>query len=374
MELTREQQDFRDVVARFMSEQVPTSLIRRLMDDPLGHDAALWRRMSGELGLAGTHLPEAYGGDGFGAVELGIIQFEAGRTLCPSPLFGSAILAGYAILNAGSEADRRRLLPDIAAGERLAALVLDDLDDPTRVGRSISAREQGDTTRLSGSADAVLGGHCADLLIVAATGPAGVGLYELEARTRGVRVQPRRTIDMTRRFARIGLDDVPARPLGTPGRAGLETLWDQACTMLAMELVGGAVAQFESTLDYMRLRVQFGRAIASFQALKHRCADLLTQLELTRPVAVDATMRLGTDDWAGHEAHMAKAMAADTAMEIARQAIQLRGGIGFTWEEDTQLWFKRAKSSEVLFGTPDWHRDRMVRRLTENGTTPGVAA
>jgi len=178
----------------------------------------------------------------------------------------------------------------------------------------------------------------------------------------GVSVVGLEVMDPTRKLSTVTLTDVPADLLGD-GTAHLDVLWDQLNTVLANEMIGGATRLFETTIDYMKLRVQFGRTIGSFQALKHRCADLLMELELARAAAYDAARALASDTGEPYAANMAKALAGDAYMAAAKAAIQLRGGIGFTWEEDTHLWFKRAKSSEVFLGTPVWHRERMVQKM-----------
>ncbi len=354
-----DQLQFRDVVGRFLADKSPPSEVRRLMETERGHDPDVWAQLSGELGLTGTHLPEAYGGHGFGPVELGIICQEMGRYLYCGPFLASTVMAGYAILNAGSEADKQALLPGIAGGESIAALVLDDLADPAAVGSSIDARDG----RLNGRADIVIDAHVADLLVVAARESAGVSLFAVEADAGGVTIEPVSALDPTRKLARVVLEGVPGTRIGPAGGAALDVLWDQMCVALAHEMIGGAEQLFNSTIEYMKVRVQFGRPIGSFQALKHRVADLLLELELAKAMTHGAAQVLATgegDPWAPN---MAKAMAGEAYMSCARQAIQLRGGIGFTWEDDTHLWFKRAKSSEVLLGTPAWHRERMMQRV-----------
>ncbi len=329
------------------------------MASDVGYDAEVWRQLAHEVGLTGTHLPEAYGGFGFGAVELGITCQAMGRHLYCGPFFASSVMAAHAVLNNGSEAQREALLPGIAAGTSIAALVLDDLSDPARVGMSIQADANG---RLSGAAQLVADAHVADLLIVAARAADAVALFMVDAAQPGVKVTAQNCLDPTRRMARVQLDDVSAERLGN-GPADLSLLWDQMCTALAHEMVGGAERLFETTVEYMKMRVQFGRVIGSFQALKHRCADLLLELELARAATHEAARYLATGAGDAFAPNLAKALASDAYISIAKQAIQLRGGIGFTWEEDTHLWYKRAKASEVFLGTSNWHREEMIRRM-----------
>lgn len=359
---TAEQVQFREMVARFLDSRCPVAAARKLMESPAGYDPAVWAQLTGELGLTGTHLPERYGGYGFGPVELGIICEEMGRHLYCGPYFASAVMAGYALLGSADEAHREQLIPGIAAGDTIAALVLDDLGDPDRVGQSIRAVERSGSARLAGSAPITVDAHVANLLVVAARGAEGVLLYAVDPAAAGVTITPRQSIDATRKLSRVTFADTPAERLGDRP-ADLDALWDCMAVALAHEMVGGAQRLFDRTVEYLKTRVQFGRVIGSFQALKHRCADLLTELELAKAATYAAARRLATGEGDAYAPNMAKAMASDAYVEIAKQAIQLRGGIGFTWEDDTHLWFKRAKSSEVFLGTPAWHRERMIQRL-----------
>ena len=365
---TEDQSLFRDVVRRFLEDKSPTGEVRRIMESADGYDPRVWNQAAQEVGLTGIHLPEEFGGSGFGAVELGIVAEEMGRHLFCGPYFASAVMAGYAISNEGTSEQKSRLLPGIADGGCIATLVLDDLNSLAGVGQQIQANQTSQGVVLSGSAPLVIDAQIASTLVVAARSEAGIALYVVPANSAGVEVQPLDVVDSTRKLCRVGFTDANAELLGDGKAANLVLLWDQLCAVLANEMVGGASHLFETTLDYLKLRVQFGRTIGSFQALKHRCADLLMELELARAAAYAATREqpkrasgMAADPCA---AHVAKALASDAYMQIARQAIQLRGGIGFTWEEDTHLWFKRAKSSEVLLGSSAWHRDQMIDKLT----------
>ncbi len=329
------------------------------MASQAGYDKDVWRQLTQEVGLAGTHLPEAYGGYGFSAVELGIACQAMGRHLYCGPFFASAVMAAYAILDNGSDAQREALLPGIAAGTSIAALVLDDLSDPARVGERIQAGADG---TLTGTAELVVDAHAADLLIVAARHAQGVGFYVVDPAQPGVQVTAQTCLDPTRKMAQVQLAGAQGERLGS-GAANLSLLWDQMCTALAHEMVGGAERLFETTVEYMKMRVQFGRVIGSFQALKHRCADLLLELELARAATHEAARFLATGAGDAFAPNLAKALASDAYICVAKQAIQLRGGIGFTWEEDTHLWYKRAKASEVFLGTSNWHREEMIRRM-----------
>lgn len=359
-----DQEQFRDMVSRFLADKSPPTEVRRWMADARGYDPEVWTQLTQELGLAGTHLPEQFGGHGFGATELGIIVQEMGRHLYCGPFFASAVMAGYAILNSATADQRERLLPPLAAGDKVAALVLDDLSAPERVGRQLTCA----SGHLSGTAPLVVDAHVADVLIVAAGDVAGVSLYVVDPAD--AQIRPREVLDPTRKISSVTLKSAPAELLGTAGDAHLDRLWDQMSVALAHEMLGGAERLFETTIEYMKLRMQFGRLIGSFQALKHRAADLLLELELAKAMTHAAARYLDSGTGDAYAPNMAKAMMSEAYMSIARQAIQLRGGIGFTWEEDTHLWFKRAKASEVMLGLPDWHREQMVQRMTEHTDAP----
>ncbi len=241
--------------------------------------------------------------------------------------------------------------------------MLDSLNLPGEVGRSIRATARG---TLSGAAGIVLDAHVADVLIVVAETTQGLALYSVERDAPGVSVVPLEVLDPTRKLSRVTLDDVNGEQVGVLSGEALNRLWDQICVVLAHEMIGGAQRLLESTVEYTKVRVQFGRPIGSFQALKHRCADLLMELELARATTHHAARCLDANNGEPYAASMAKAMASETYMNAAKAGIQLRGGIGFTWEDDTHLWFKRAKSSEVFMGTPHLHRERMMTMVEES--------
>lgn len=354
---SEDHRQFRDMLARFLETTSPTTEVRRLMATDSGYDPENWAQLCGELGLSGLHIPEQYGGSGFGAVELGIAMEQLGRYLYCGPFFSSAVMAGYALLHLADEEARSALLPGIASGETVASLVLDDLNSPDGVGTHLAEDGQG---HIRGEASIVIDAGVADHLLVIARGADGLGLYTVALPANGIQITPRESIDATRKLYRVVFDNAATEHLADVTPRALQTFWDHVCTALSHEMMGGAQHLFDTTVEYTRVRYQFGRPIGSFQGLKHRCADLLLDLEFAKAVTYDAAVCLqsGTGDpWASS---MAKAMASDTYIESARAAIQLRGGIGFTWEEDTQLWFKRAKSSEVLLGTPHRHREYMM--------------
>ncbi len=360
IEYTEDQEQFREVVSRFLQAKSTPIDVRRLMASNEGYDQAVWQQLCGEVGLAGTHIPEEYGGFGFGPIELGIVSEEMGRHLYCGPFFASSVMAGYALLNGATEAIKSAILPDIASGDRIATLVLDNLNNPEKVGSVLKANDE---HVVSGTAPIVVDAHIADLLIVAASTSDGLGLYLVNADADGISIKPEEALDPTRKISRVSFDGVSSERIGGLNEESLNLTWDQICNALAHEMIGGAQHLFESTVEYTKVRVQFGRPIGSFQALKHRCADLLMELEFAKAATHHAAFCLATSEGEPFAASMAKAMASDTYMEAARAGVQLRGGIGFTWEEDTHLWYKRAKSSEVFMGSAHMHRERMMKMI-----------
>ena len=368
---TDEQEQFRSQIRRFLTDRSPTTEVRRLMATAQGYDPAVWRQLSEELALPGIHIPEQYGGAGFGMVELCIATEELGRALLCAPFFSTAVLAANAILNAGTEAQKFALLPEIAKGTRLATLAVTEPDgnwDPS--GINALATPDGNGYRLDGVKSYVVDGHVAAVLIVAARTPGTVGrdglaLFTLDANAGGVQRRLLESMDPSRKIAQIEFRGAHATLLGNVNdgaQAILRTL-DQAAIALANEMVGGAQTMLDSAVSYAKLRVQFGRTIGSFQAIKHKLADMLLDVELAKSAAYYAAQAAAVDDpeWPAL-ASLAKAAASETYPHTAAECIQIHGGIGFTWDNDTHLWFKRAKSSEVFLGQPSYHRELLMQR------------
>lgn len=368
---TDEQEQFRAAIRRFLQEQSPPTEVRRLMDTAEGYDPKVWRQLSEQLALPGLHIPEQYGGAGFGMVELCIATEEMGRALLCAPYFSTAVLATNTILNAGTDVQKSSLLPDLASGKRLAALAITEHNgqwDPQAI--ELVATPDADGFRLDGTKSYVVDGHVADLLIVVGrvpgtTGNNGLALFTVRADATGVERRSLESMDPTRKLARIDFHDAPAQLLGTvqdSSNALVRTL-DQAAIALANEMVGGMQVLLDSAVNYAKLRVQFGRTIGSFQAIKHKCADMLLEVELAKSAAYYAAQAAAADDpeWPAL-ASLAKASASETYLQIAIDCIQIHGGIGFTWDNDTHLWFKRAKSSEAFLGQPHYHRELLLQR------------
>jgi alkylation response protein AidB-like acyl-CoA dehydrogenase len=367
---TNEQEEFRSGVRRALEARSPTTEVRRLMATDAGFDRDGWKKLNQELGLTAIHIPEAYGGGGFGYGELGIVLEEMGRNLLCAPFFSTAVLATAAILNAGSEEQKKKLLPQIAEGEVTATFAFSEesgLSDAASV--AATAVPSGATYRIEGTKSFVLDGHTADLIVVVArqpgtTGDKGLSFFTVEGTAAGLERHLLKTMDETRKMARLTFKSVEAKLLGTEGAgaAALVKTLQQAIVCLANEMVGGAERLREDALDYVKMRMQFGRSIASFQTTKNKAADMLVDVEMAKSAAYYAAAALdeGDEDLPA-VASLAKATAAEAYLQTAIHAVQMHGGIGFTWDNDTHLWFKRAKASEILFGDANYHRELMMQ-------------
>ncbi len=357
--LSEEQEELRDSVRRFLASRSPMTQVRRVAETPEGFDRALWERMAADLGLQGLAVPDTYGGSGFGQVEMSIVMEELGRALVPSPFLGSAVLATNALLALDDEEARRELLPGIASGETIATLAYRDVDGPT-----LAALDEG-IWRLSGAKSLVLSGCQADMLLVVAQTGDELGFFCVEPPAADLSRQELTGLDLTRRLARVDLAGVPARRLicEDASTALTETL-DLASVALAAEQLGGLQRCLEMSVDYAKARAQFGRPIGSFQAIKHMCADMQVAMELARSAVRAAA-------WAADEAReelpvsaaLARVYCSEAFFKVAADTIQVHGGIGFTWEHDAHLYYRRAKSSELLMGSPAQGREQLAERL-----------
>ena len=371
---TEEQDEFRSVLRRFLEDRSPTTEVRRLMDTEAGWDRDRWSEINAELELTAVAIPEAYGGHGFGALEQCIVLEEMGRSLLCAPYFSSTVLAATAILNAGTEEQKQALLPRIASGETVATLAFTEEGGRwDNEGAALTATASGSGYVLDGTKSFVLDGHTADLIVVLARAPGssgdnGLSLFTVAGDAAGLERIPLTTVDETRKLARLTFGNVTAELLGAEGAAAgpMATTLTRAAICLANEMVGGADRLREDALEYVQMRMQFGRSIASFQVTKHKAADMLADVELAKSAAYYAAAALdeGDDDIVS-VASLAKAAASEAYMQTAIHAVQMHGGIGFTWDNDTHLWFKRAKSSEVFLGDANHHREMMMQNWAE---------
>ena len=364
---TQEQEELRTMVRRFLNDKSPESEVRRLMATEEGYDPAVWRQMAEELALQGLGIPEEYGGQGFGPVELYVVFEEMGAALLCAPYFSTVALAVNAVLHVGSEADRAAYLPAMASGDTIATLAItDDAGQWDLSSTATTASKASDGWVLNGVHSYVTDGSVASLIFVPAMTNAGLSLFAVPGDGPGVQRAALATMDQTRKQSRIVLTDAPGSLVGVDGGAleGLETTLRIAAAALAAEQVGGAQRVLDDSVAYAKSRVQFGRPIGSFQAIKHKCADMLLDVESAKSAAYYAA-------WASQElndelpvaASLAKSFCSEAYFHCAAENIQIHGGIGFTWEHSAHLYFKRAKSSELFLGDPAYHRELLANRL-----------
>ncbi|MFJ8927589.1 acyl-CoA dehydrogenase family protein [Streptomyces sp. NPDC102364] len=372
----RDQEELRGLVRQFLDAEAPVSEARRLLSDAAGYDRTVWHRLATELGLTGITVPEQYGGTGMGTAELGVVLEEMGRTLYTGPYFATAALACPALLHCGDETARERWLPPLVSGETTATLATAEPAvgwDSTPAAQAVA---HGSTWRLTGVKTYVPDGHTADLLLVSALCPDGVGLFAVSAGASHLARIKLDTLDPTRPMARIELDGTPCVRI-SPGDAAesLAAVRDLARAALAAEQVGGAAACLDMAVDYARTREQFGRPIGSFQAVKHKCADMLVRVECARSAARHACAAV---DRPGREASAAAAVARAYCSEAytgaAKENLQIHGGIGFTWEHDAHLFLRRAKTDELLFSSPREERARLAALVDREASAADVSA
>jgi alkylation response protein AidB-like acyl-CoA dehydrogenase len=364
---SEEQEELRRLVRRFLEEKSPETEVRRLMATAEGYDEAVWRQMADQLGLQAMIIPEAYGGAGFSFVELEVVLEEMGAALLCAPYFSTVALATTALLSSKDESAMSTWLPSIAAGDTIATLAITEDSGRWELDAvTTSAKKSGDAWTLSGHKSYVLDGHTAGLILVAARTAAGLSLFAVESGATGLTTTPLATMDQTRKQARLEFADIPATLVGRDGDAGpgLERTLQLAAVALAAEQVGGAQRVLDNAVDYAKNRMQFGRPIGSFQAIKHKCADMLLQVESAKSAAYYGAWAAATeDDELALAASLAKSYCSEAYFHCAAENIQIHGGIGFTWEHHAHLYFKRAKSSELLLGDPAYHRELLAQRL-----------
>jgi alkylation response protein AidB-like acyl-CoA dehydrogenase len=362
-----EHDELRATVRRFLADRSPEAEVRRLMETDAGYDPAVWRQLA-HLGLTGLLVPERHGGSGSGCVELQIVCEEMGRALLCAPFLSSAVLATSALLHAGDEAARARYLPGLADGSVIGTLAVTEESGSWRAEDTV-ARAESDGAggyTLTGEKLFVLDGAVADLLLVLAATDAGPGLLAVQAGAGGLVREPMATLDATRKQARITFDGTPATLVGPIERAakGLAAALDVAAAALAAEQAGGARRVLEMAVEYAKVREQFGRPIGSYQAIKHKCADMLLEVESATSAAYAAGWAVDARSAeVGVLASLAKAYCSEAYYRCAAENIQVHGGIGFTWEHPAHLYFKRATSTQVLLGSPTYHRELLATRL-----------
>jgi alkylation response protein AidB-like acyl-CoA dehydrogenase len=362
-----EQEELRTAVRRFLAEKSPETEVRRLMETTEGYDPAVWSQMADQLGLQSLTIPEEFGGSGFSYVELIVVLEEMGAALLCAPFFSTVVLAANAVLTSGDDDAKKYLLPGIASGETIGTLALTEDNGRWDFGGIQCAAEPADDGWvLNGHKMFVLDGHVADLIVVAARTAKGVSLFGVKGDADGLTRTPLPTMDQTRKQARLEFSGTSAWLIGTDGaaEAGLAKTLDLAAVALAAEQVGGAQRVLDSSVEYAKTRIQFGRPIGSFQAIKHKCADMLLEVESAKSAAYYAAWAAAEDsDELPVVASLCKSYCSEAYFHAAAENIQIHGGIGFTWEHPAHLYFKRAKSSELLFGDPAYHRELLAQRI-----------
>jgi alkylation response protein AidB-like acyl-CoA dehydrogenase len=367
-----EQELLRSTARKFFENECGSDTVRRLMETPEGISPGLWTKIA-EQGWLGLVFPEAYDGLGLGLVDLVVLMEEMGRAVVPGPYFSTVLLGGLAVLEAGSEAQKKEWLPKIAAGDKRVALAwMEPSAQLGPAGVTLTATEKGGRYTLSGTKLFVHDAHTADALVVAArtrpgAGAEGVSLFLLPRDTSGLRVTLLPTMDQTRKLCEVTCVDVVvgADALLGPAGAGwapLARVLDRATVALCAEMCGGAQKVLDMTVEYAKIRQAFGRPIGSYQGVKHRAADMLVDVENAKSITYYAAWAL--DEGAAEAplaVSMAKAYVSDAFRRVAAAGIQLHGGIGFTWEHDLHLYFKRAKGSEFTFGDATHHRERVAQ-------------
>jgi alkylation response protein AidB-like acyl-CoA dehydrogenase len=373
---TDEQAQLKAAVTKFCAENFDEQTVRRLMESDPPFDAAVWTRLGTELGVLGLSVPEADGGVGGSLVDQAVAVEQLGASLACGPVFGTVFLAIPALVAASASPVRAELLSEWVEGRRTAAFAVADRAggfDPAAV--SVTASRTDDDWTLTGTVERVVDGGDADDLLVAAAAPDGVGLYVVDASASGVARIPLVTLDLTRPQATIQLSDAPARLVADSGEAQrvIEHALQVGSALLAVEQVGAAQHLLDLSVDYAKTRLQFGRPIGSFQAVKHRLADLLVDLEHARSAAYHAVWALtdGSDDPA-LAASIAQATCSAAFARVATDTIQVHGGIGFTWEHQAHLYFKRATTDAALLGSAEQHRARVADLVLDTASADRV--
>ena len=364
---TPEQEELRGVIREFLKRYSSEADLRKQIDGDPGYDPAAWRTAADQIGMQALAIPEELGGAGFGFDELAVVLEETGRTLYTGPLLPSVVMASTLLLCSSDDQACQRYLPGIADGSTIATVAVNEQAAVwIESDITVSATVDGADWVIEGTKPFVLSGAEAALILVAARTPQGVSIFAVDAAATGLTIEQQPVMDLTRRLASLTFNRCPAVLVGVDGTgwAALEATFDSAIVALACEQVGGAAAVLDATVDYLKVREQFGRPIGSFQAIKHRCADMLVELESARSAAAyaSAAVAAGAED-AAVAASIAKVYCSQAFYRIAAESIQMHGGIGFTWEHPAHLYFKRAKSSEVLFGSPSTHRERIARLI-----------
>jgi len=367
---SEEQEMLRQSVREFLAAESPMTFVRQMMEDERGFSDVQWKKMA-ELGWTGLIIPEQYGGFGQNMVDMVVLLEEMGKFVFPGPFFASTILGALAIDLGGSDEQKQRWLPGLADGTRRATLAqVEESGRWDAEGIQLPAKASGGGFTLSGTKLFVHDAHNADLLIVPARtggGADGIGILVVDAKAKGVAIRVLKTMDQTRKLCEVTFDKVSVGKEALLGQAGngwplLDRLVDRAKVALCAEMCGGAQRVLEMSVEYAKVREQFGKPIGSFQAIQHKCANMMVQTESAKSATYYAAWAVANDVPEAHlAACMAKAYTSDAYRFVSAEGIQIHGGIGFTWEHDMHLYFKRAKGSEVTFGDATWNRELVAQ-------------
>ncbi len=368
-----EQELLRSTARKFFDNECPSTTVRTLMEAPEGMTPELWKKLA-EQGWLGLIAPEEHGGMALGIVDLVVLLEEMGRAVVPGPFFSTVLLGGLAILEAGSDAQKKAWLPKICSGEARATLAwMEPSAELGAAGVTLQAAAKGSGFTLNGTKLFVHDAHTADVIVVAARTSSGqnpedgISLFLVPKGTPGLAVTLLPTMDQTRKLCEVTLTNVSVGSeaiMGAPlaGWKPLARVIDRATVGLCAEMCGGAQKVLDMTVEYAKIRQAFGRPIGSYQGVKHKAADMLVDVENSKSITYYAAWAMDEDVPEGPLAvSMAKAYVSDAYRRVSGAGIQLHGGIGFTWEHDLHLYFKRAKGSEFTFGDATWHRERVAQ-------------
>jgi alkylation response protein AidB-like acyl-CoA dehydrogenase len=366
--LTDDQAEFQSVLRRFFAEKYPIDEVRRLIDSGEGFEPALWQEMAEQMGLIGLMMPEEYGGSGQGLREICVVLEEMGRCLYSGPYMSTAVLTPALLLCLGDKTAMQEVFPELAAGVKIATVALDEGSAPVLNAGDINlaaTRDKGNWS-LTGEKAYVLDATVADLFFVPARTESGISIFCVEKGADGLTTTGLSTMDLARNLGRVCFNQTPARLIGEVGSAdaALEKFLDLAAVALGAEQLGGAARVLDMAVEYAKLRFQFGRPIGSFQAIKHRCSEMLVKTESARSAVYYAS-------WAAEQkpaefpvlASLVKAYCSQMYLESTISNIQIHGGIGFTWEYPAHLYYRRAQGSEIMYGPAEHHREALLERM-----------
>ncbi len=356
--LSESQEFLKDSARKFLAGECPSAEMRRLMETDTAYDATLWSKIT-EQGYTGIIFPEGYGGAGLGKVELMLLMEEAGRALLPGPFFSTVVLAGSVLEAAGNHALKEKYLAAICRGEVRATVAFVEASaswNPQDVQLSAT------NGKLTGEKFFVSDAAIADFIVVVARN----GVFVVDSKARGLRISPMSGMDLTRKLYGVEFSNTPAEQIG--GTTNLPRAFDIATAALAAELVGGMQRILDITVEYAKTRKQFGKPIGMFQAVQHQCADMYLETESSRSAVYYAGWALEENSPdAATAVSIAKMYASDAARTVGNRGIQIHGGMGFTWENDLHLYYRRAKASETAFGDATFHRERIARLVIDEG-------